>query len=56
MTSVIQSIESPSHHISVELNINGNPKVSKITLADQITYLENDFILVIKSLGLDQPR
>ncbi|RIB15448.1 hypothetical protein C2G38_1579317 [Gigaspora rosea] len=56
MSSVIQSIESPSHHISVELNINGNPKVSKITLADQITYLENDFILVIKSLGLDQPR
>ncbi|KAF0496472.1 von willebrand domain-containing protein [Gigaspora margarita] len=56
MSSVIQSIESPSHHISVELNINGNPKISRITLADQITYLENDFILVIKSLGLDQPR
>ncbi|CAG8751245.1 4792_t:CDS:2, partial [Gigaspora rosea] len=56
MSSVIQSVESPSHHISVELNIDGNPKVSKIALADQITYLENDFILVIKSLGLDQPR
>ncbi|KAF0496473.1 von willebrand domain-containing protein [Gigaspora margarita] len=56
MSSVIQSVESPSHHISVELNIDGNPKVSRITLADQITYLENDFILVIKSLGLDQPR
>ncbi|RIB09289.1 hypothetical protein C2G38_2108988, partial [Gigaspora rosea] len=56
MTSVIQSIESPSHHISTELNIDGNPNVSKITLAEQITYLEKDFILVVKSLGLDQPR
>ncbi|CAG8690386.1 43934_t:CDS:2 [Gigaspora margarita] len=51
MTSVIQSIESPSHHISTELNIDGNPNVSKITLAEQITYLEKDFILVVKSLG-----
>ncbi|CAG8591291.1 17200_t:CDS:2 [Dentiscutata erythropus] len=48
MTSVIQNIESPSHHISVELNIDGNPNVSKVTLADQITYLEKDFILVVK--------
>ncbi|CAG8562011.1 26344_t:CDS:2 [Gigaspora rosea] len=56
MTSVIQSIESPSHHISTELNIDGNPNVSKVTLAEQITYLEKDFILVVKSLGLDQPR
>ncbi|RIB10469.1 hypothetical protein C2G38_186707 [Gigaspora rosea] len=56
MTSVIQSIESPSHHISSELNIDGNPNVSKITLAEQITHLEKDLILVVKSLGLDQPR
>ncbi|KAF0469433.1 von willebrand domain-containing protein [Gigaspora margarita] len=56
MTSVIQSIESPSHHISIELNIDGNPNVSKITLAEQITHLEKDLILVVKSLGLDQPR
>ncbi|CAG8486167.1 23669_t:CDS:10 [Cetraspora pellucida] len=56
MTSIIQSIESPSHHISTELNIDGDPKVSKITLAEQITYLEKDFILVVKSLDLDQPR
>ncbi|CAG8819282.1 11161_t:CDS:2, partial [Dentiscutata erythropus] len=56
MTSVIQNTESPSHHISVELNIDGNPNVSKVTLAEQITYLEKDFILVVKSLGLDQPR
>ncbi|CAG8656935.1 38184_t:CDS:10 [Gigaspora margarita] len=55
MTSVIQSIESPSHHISIELNIDGNPNVSKITLAEQITHLEKDLILV-KILGLDQPR
>ncbi|CAG8707221.1 25616_t:CDS:2, partial [Gigaspora rosea] len=56
MTSAIQSIESPSHHISTELNIDGNPNVSKITLAEQITHLEKDLILVVKSLGLDQPR
>ncbi|KAF0432281.1 von willebrand domain-containing protein [Gigaspora margarita] len=56
MTSVVQSIESPSHHISTELNIDGNPNVSKITLAEQITHLEKDLILVVKSLGLDQPR
>ncbi|CAG8816715.1 14803_t:CDS:1, partial [Racocetra fulgida] len=48
MTSVIQSVESPSHHISTELNIDGSPNVSKITLAEQITHLEKDFILVVK--------
>ncbi|GBB97529.1 hypothetical protein RclHR1_00300008 [Rhizophagus clarus] len=56
MTSVIQIIESPSHKISTEMNIDGNPKISKITLADQITYLEKDFILVVKSKDLDQSR
>jgi len=56
MTSIIQNIESPSHKISTEMNIDGNPKISKITLAEQITYLEKDFILVIKSKDLDQPR
>ncbi|CAB4390902.1 unnamed protein product [Rhizophagus irregularis] len=56
MTSIIQSIESPSHKISTEMNIDENPKISKITLADQITYLEKDFILVVKSKDLDQPR
>ena len=56
MTSIIQNIESPSHKISNEMNIDGNPKISKITLAEQITYLEKDFILVVKSKDLDQPR
>ena len=56
MTSVIQNIESPSHKISTEMNIDESPKISKITLAEQITYLEKDFILVIKSKDLDQPR
>ena len=28
MTSVITNIESPSHFISCEVNINGNPKIS----------------------------
>ncbi|CAJ0651743.1 13712_t:CDS:10 [Entrophospora sp. SA101] len=56
MTSTIQSIESPSHLISTELNVNGNPKTSNVTLAEQITYLEKDFILVVKSEDLDKPR
>ncbi|CAB5192247.1 unnamed protein product [Rhizophagus irregularis] len=38
------------------MNIDENPKISKITLVDQITYLEKDFILVVKSKDLDQPR
>ncbi|CAG8840265.1 38685_t:CDS:2, partial [Gigaspora margarita] len=33
-------IESPSHHISTELNIDGNPNISKITLAKLITHFE----------------
>ncbi|CAJ0876750.1 12751_t:CDS:2, partial [Entrophospora sp. SA101] len=56
MTSTIQSIESPSHLISTELNVNGNPKTSNVTLAEQITYLEKDFVLVVKSEDLDKPR
>ncbi len=56
MTSMIQNIESPSHKISTEMNIDGNPKVSKVTLAEQITHLDKDFIFVVKSKDLDQPR
>ncbi|RGB40837.1 von Willebrand factor type A domain-containing protein [Rhizophagus diaphanus] len=56
MTSTIQNIESPSHKISTELNIDENPKISKVTLSEQITYLEKDFILVVKSKDLNQPR
>ena len=56
MTSIIQNIESPSHKISTAMNTDENPKISKITLAEQITYLEKDFILAVKSKDLDQPR
>ncbi|GES73070.1 von Willebrand factor A domain-containing protein DDB_G0267758-like [Rhizophagus clarus] len=38
------------------MNIDENPKISKIILTEQITYLEKDFILVVKSKDLDQPR
>ncbi|RGB40836.1 hypothetical protein C1646_739406 [Rhizophagus diaphanus] len=38
------------------MNIDENPKISKITLSEQITYLEKDFILMIKSKEIDQPR
>ncbi|RIB09112.1 von Willebrand factor type A domain-containing protein [Gigaspora rosea] len=56
MTSSITSIESPSHYVSTELNIDGNTKISRITLNEQINYLDKDFVLVVKSQGLDQPR
>ncbi|CAG8749560.1 11800_t:CDS:2, partial [Funneliformis caledonium] len=56
MASIIQRIESPSHKISTEMSIDGNPKIFKITLDEQITYLEKDFILVFKSEDLDQSR
>ncbi|CAH1771025.1 15211_t:CDS:2, partial [Entrophospora sp. SA101] len=56
MTSTIQSIESPSHLISTELNIDGNSKISNVILAEHITYLDKDFVLVVKSENLDKPR
>jgi hypothetical protein len=56
MTAAITSVESPSHPISTELNVGGDAKISKITLAQATTYLEDDFILVVKSRGLDEPR
>ncbi|CAG8536389.1 9734_t:CDS:10 [Ambispora gerdemannii] len=56
MTDTITSIESPSHLISTELNINGDAKVSRTSLAEEITYLERDFILVVESNGLDESR
>ncbi|CAG8603028.1 6431_t:CDS:2, partial [Acaulospora morrowiae] len=56
MTSSIQAIESSSHHISTEVNIDGDPKVARVSLADDVTYLEKDFVLVIKSQDLDVPR
>ncbi|CAG8581782.1 14697_t:CDS:2 [Funneliformis caledonium] len=40
MTSVITNIESPSHLISCEININENPKVSRITLGGQIRSID----------------
>ncbi|CAG8565860.1 16149_t:CDS:2 [Acaulospora morrowiae] len=56
MTSSILAIESPSHHISTKVIIDGDTKVAKITLAEDVTYLEKDFILVVKSLDLYVPR
>ncbi|CAG8529990.1 13054_t:CDS:2 [Ambispora leptoticha] len=56
MTDTITSVESPSHLISTELNVGGDSKISRISLAEEITYLEKDFILVVKSNGLDEPR
>ncbi|CAG8661037.1 11645_t:CDS:2, partial [Diversispora eburnea] len=56
MTSMITSIESSSHLITTELNIGGDNKVAKIQLAEDVSYLEKDFVLVARSKDLDQPR
>jgi hypothetical protein len=56
MTAAITSVESPSHPITTELNVDGDAKVCRITLAQAITHLKDDFILVVKSRGLDEPR
>ena len=55
MTSMITSIESSSHLITTELNIGGDNKVAKIQLAEDVGYLEKDFVLVAKSKDLDKP-
>ncbi|CAG8577719.1 2510_t:CDS:2, partial [Diversispora eburnea] len=49
MTSMITSIESSSHLITTELNIGGDNKVAKIQLAEDVSYLEKDFVLVAKT-------
>ncbi|RHZ61188.1 hypothetical protein Glove_349g88 [Diversispora epigaea] len=56
MTSMITSIESSSHLITTELNIGGDNKVAKIQLAEDVSYLKKDFVLVAKSKDLDKPR
>lgn len=56
MTSMITSIESPSHLITTELNIGGDNKLAKIQLAEDVSYLQKDFVLTVKSKDLDQPR
>ncbi|CAG8664179.1 15869_t:CDS:2 [Funneliformis mosseae] len=55
-TSVINKIESPSHFISTEWNIDGNSKIARITLTKDVQLLDRDFVLIIKSKDLDQPR
>ncbi|CAG8459703.1 11743_t:CDS:10 [Diversispora eburnea] len=49
MKSMITSIESPSHLITTELTIGGDNKVAKIQLAEDVSYLEKDFVLVVKT-------
>ena len=56
MTDFIMSVKSPFNLISTKLNIDGNPKVTKITLAKDITFLEKNFVLVLKSKESDEPR
>ncbi|RHZ61182.1 hypothetical protein Glove_349g87 [Diversispora epigaea] len=56
MTSMITSIESSSHLITTELNIGGDNKVAKIQLAEDVSYLKKDFVLVAKSKDLDKLR
>ena len=56
MTASLLSIESPTHKIATKINLDGDPKVCRVGLAEKITYLDKDFVLVIKSKDLDQFR
>ena len=38
------------------MNLNGDAKMCRIRLAENLNYLEDDFIIVIKSQGIDKPR
>ncbi|CAG8710557.1 17956_t:CDS:2, partial [Cetraspora pellucida] len=53
MNSPICSIKSPSHNIT---ELRNKPSTSKVTLDDDILFLEKDFILLIKSQDIDRPR
>ncbi|CAG8855863.1 40808_t:CDS:1, partial [Gigaspora margarita] len=54
MSSQIDNIKSPSHHISIDED--ENPRISKVTLnRENLYYLENDFILLIKSRNIGEP-
>ncbi|CAG8565988.1 9365_t:CDS:10 [Funneliformis mosseae] len=55
MTSVITSIESPTHATISEVDTN-NVRLARVDLNEKIGYLENDFVLVFSSQGLDKPR
>ena len=50
------SVESPSHAIATELNVDGETQIAKVTIAQAIICVTDDFILVVKSRGFDEPR
>ena len=56
MTASLLSVESPSHKITTEINLNGDPKACRVGLAEDSTRLEKDFVLIVKSQDLDKPR
>ncbi|CAG8503989.1 29067_t:CDS:10, partial [Racocetra persica] len=53
MNSPICSIKSPSHNIT---ELKEKPSISKVTLNENIHFLEKDFILLVKSQDIDKPR
>src|SRR6185312_2706886 len=56
MTASLLSVESPTHTIQTEINLNGDPKTCRVGLAEDNTRLEKDFVLVVKSKDLDKSR
>ena len=56
MTASLLSVESPTHKIKTEINLNGDPKTCRVGLAEDKTHLEKDFVLVVKSMDLDKSR
>ena len=56
MTASLLSVESPTHKIKTEVNLNGSPKTCRVRLAEDRTELERDFVLIVKGKDLDQSR
>ena len=56
MTASLLSVESPTHKIKTDINLNGDPKTCRVGLAEDRTRLEKDFVLVVKSTDLDKSR
>ncbi|KXS19291.1 VIT-domain-containing protein [Gonapodya prolifera JEL478] len=51
----VTEVSSPSHPIKIAVDA-ANPKRATAKLALETVYLDKDFILVVKSPGLDKPR
>ncbi|KAI3632314.1 hypothetical protein MIR68_009420 [Amoeboaphelidium protococcarum] len=55
MNDTILSVESPSHPVNITKD-SSNPRSSKVSLAWKDTFLDKDFVLVVKTENFSDPR